>query len=215
MPGFTIEELAGLRPVAYHTTSMTNLERIKRLRLLESVKSILEGSQHLHLLQGRRRKPATVVIGNHRVDVRDQLPLRPGSIKFQDGWELQDLLDELNSRVFFWPGDERRPRGRSEGHYKKYADSGEVAVLRMPLRSLLCSNPARRMYVSKCNSGSARNNQGKPVVRGPRTFAFPEAADFTRGKVIEFSFRGSVSLPMDAEWSSNLLGPWQRLVPDV
>lgn len=213
MPGFTNEYLAQLRPFAYHTTSLKNLKRIEDLGRLESVRSILKQSaHHSHLLLGRRIASTTIMIGQHLVDVQDQLPLRPGSIKFQDGWELQDLLDELNSRVFFWPGDEERARGRSESHYEKYAALGEVAVLRMPLESLLASNPTRRLYVSRCNSGSARSQQGKPVARGPQTFTFPETADFTRGKVIELSLRGEVTLPAITEWSSGLQGPWRRLL---
>lgn len=156
-----------------------------------------------------------MMIGDHLVDIRDQLPLRPGSVEFTGGWKLQDLLDELNSRVFFWPGDGVRSRGRSEGHYNKYAVSGAVAVIRMPLRSLLESNPSRWLHVSRCNTGSARSYYGRPVRRGPGIFALPETADFTRGKVVEFSFKEEITLPRETEWSHKLLGPWQRMFPEV
>jgi len=209
--GFSSQRLVELRPYAFHTSGRENFSAISRHGELRSARSILEGSAHEHLLGERRRTSVTVNVNGEEVVIRDNRPLRPGSIDLQGGWSLSDWLVELNSRVFLWPGKQDGPIGRGQAHFDRYDSEGLVFVIRMPTHSLITANPDRELWVTRCNSGSARHIGGKPVPRGPATFQLPANAQFPPGEVIELSYRGAARLPSDAEWSTSLGGPWKAL----
>ncbi len=143
--------------------------------------------------------------------IRDNRPLRPGSVQLQDGWSLADLFTELNSRVFLWPGRGHGPIRRGRSHFDRYASEGPVFTIRVPTLSLVAANADRELWVTRCNSGSARHHSGKPVPRGPATFQLPAQAPFRPSQVIELSYKGEAKLPSDTQWSKTFSGPWNAL----
>jgi hypothetical protein len=209
--GFSIRRLVELRPYAFHTSGRENFSAIRRHGELRSARSILEATGYEYLLVERRKASATVNVNGQIVVIRDNRPLRPGSIDLQGGWSLSDWLMELNSRVFLWPGKEDGPIQRGRAHFDRYASEGAVFVIRMPTHSIITANPDRELWVTRCNSGSARHIAGKPVPRGPATFQLPANAPFPPAEVIELSYRGAARLPSDAQWSTSLEGPWKAL----
>jgi hypothetical protein len=209
--GFSLEQLADLRPFAYHTSGQENFEAIRRHRRLRSARSILEGTEHEHLLVERRKHSVALEVRGESVLIRDNRPLAVGSLDLQGGWSLSDWLGEINSRVFLWPGSENGPIQRGRAHFGRYASEGPVFVIKVPTPSLFAANQDRELWVTRCNSGSARHIGGKPVPRGPSTFQLPTEASFRASEVIELSYRIEASLPHDALWSTSLAGRWSTL----
>ena len=209
--GFAIQDLIRLRPFAYHTSGRENFNAIRRRSELRSASVILEGTGHDHLLTNRRKSSVTLQVNGETVVIRDNRPLRPASVRLLGGWSLSDLLRELNSRVFLWPGWESRPIRRGRSHFERYEAEGPVFTIRIPLPSLIAANHDRDLWVTRCNSGSARHHGGQPVPRGPSTFQLPEEATFRVSEVIELSYVGAARLPTDAQWSESLIGPWRDL----
>lgn len=207
----TFAELTRLRPVAYHTTTVRAVARIRAVRRLESATRMLSGTAYEHLLRGRRSRSETVPIGDHEVEIRDQQPLVIKSLKLEGGWVLQDLLDELNGRVFLWAGTEKGPGPRGLGHFAKYHAQGDAAILRVPLPELLRANAERPLDVTRVNAGSARHHGGKPAPRSPKTLVRLEEAPFLAREVIELSYRDLAVLPSTTEWARSSEGPWSPL----
>ena len=82
-------------------------------------------------------------------------------------------------------------------------------MIRARTTALLAEYANRTLWVTKCNSGSARHQWGKPVPRGPSTFQHPDTAPFKVSEVIELSYRDEALLPDDTQWSTSLAGPWR------
>ena len=209
--GFSTQRLCELRPYAFHTSGRENFDTIRGHGELRSARSILQGTIHEHLLVSRRKESVALNVAGETVIIRDNRPLRLGSIDLQGGWSLSDWLMELNSRVFLWPGKEDGPIKRGRAHFDRYVAEGPVFVIRMLTHSLISANPDRELWVTRCNSGSARQIDGQPVSRGPATFQLPANAPFPPAEVIELSYRGVAVLPSDAKWSTSLAGPWNAL----
>ena len=191
--GFSYENLIRSRPFAFHNSCRENFEAIRRRGMLLSTARMLKGTPHEDLLKYRRKSSALIELGEEKIVIRDHKPLRPGSVEFLGGWQLSDMIAELNSRVFLWPGTDGGPIRRGRSHFNRYAAKGSVFTIRMSTRSLLAANRDRKLWVTRCNSGSARHHQGKPVQRGPQTFKFPETATFSPAKVIELSYIDSTA----------------------
>jgi hypothetical protein len=204
-------QLTRLRPIAYHTTTLRAVERIRATRRLESTTRMLTGTPYEHLLRGRRARGSVVRVGEHVVEIRDQKPLVLASLELEEGWQLQDLLDELNGRVFLWAGTAKGPGQRGLGHFQKYHAEGDAAVVRVPLPELQKANAASPLFVTRVNSGSARHHGGKPARRGPGTFVPLDRAPFPAREVIELSYREIAVLPKSTEWARDLGGPWEPL----
>jgi hypothetical protein len=134
-----------------------------------------------------------------------------GSLELDEGMKLEEFLYELNSRVFFWPGDENGPIPTGRRHFEHYEGEGAVHLIRVPLASLLNDNPDKTLFVSFCNSGSARHQQGRPVRRGKSTFSIPTEATRPAYEVKEFTFIGEARLPESAQWTSSLSAQWLPL----
>ena len=209
--GFTIQDLHELRPFAYHNSCQENFDAILRHGKLRSTRTILEGTGHDNLLSNRRSTSVTLVLNGETIVIRDNQPLRPASVQLLAGWSLSDLIMELNSRVFLWPGTEEGPIARGRSHFERYARDGNVFTIRTPTRSLIAANHERELWVTRCNSGSARHHSGKPVPRGPSTFQLLSEATFRPSQVIEMTYVGEAELPSDAQWSKSLAGPWRPL----
>jgi hypothetical protein len=170
---------------------------------------LLELAGRSDLLRTRRDEDLELVIEGTSVLIRDQSPLSPANIEFEGGWSLGDLVESVNRRVFFWPGGRSGPINYGANHFDRYAEERPV-VLRIRLRSLLTTNSGLKPQFSRYNSGAARQNQGKRIPRGPKTFIDAGRFPGTPGDVKEVAFTFGLKLPSDTEWASGLAGPWQR-----
>lgn len=206
-----LARLLELRPFAYHTSSETNFASIKRSGALMSTAELLAGTANTHLLQVRRTSSQLVQVRGGVVEIRDNLPLRIGSLDLEPGCSLQQFLLMLNQRVFLWPGNAAGPTPQGREHFAHYRGQGPVHILRVPLKALIAANPNTEIQVTFCNSGSARHHGGKPAIRGPSTFQAASASVGAASKVKELCFVGSARLPAGTEWSETLTGPWQLL----
>jgi hypothetical protein len=171
-----------LRPFAYHTTAADNLGRIRTQRMLKSTRRLFEeaGLQADARLRQRRTECITLETNGEGLMIRDQRPIAAGAIIFEPGWTLELFLERLNALVFFWPGDELGPIACGRRHFGRYASQGErLFVLRARTSTLIETN--RTPLFSRCNSGSARMNGGKPLVRGGNTFLPAESFGDTAG----------------------------------
>jgi hypothetical protein len=207
--GFRIEDYEALRPYVYHTCPRGNADRILNLRRMEPTAVLLELAERADLLRTRRGEDLELRIAGTPVLIRDQMPLNPANIDFEAGWELADLVEYVNRRIFFWPGGPAGPIDYGSNHFNRYAEEQPV-VLRLRLRSLLAANPGRQPQFSKYNSGAARQNQGKRIPRGPKTFIDAGRFPGTPGDVREVAFASPVVLPSDTERAFGLTGPWRR-----
>lgn len=208
------DDLARLRPWAFHTTTPANFAAIRRWRRLRSVADLLKGTPHLHLLRSRRLATHRLTVDDVPIEIRDQQPLQRGHIQFQVNFTFEDLLAELNDRVFFWPGGAGGPGKRGRAHYRRYESLGPAVVRRCSIHDLLALNGIERAYVASSNSGAPRSNPRTGyAVRGPSTFRLLTDASFTPGRVQELSFRGHAQLPAATEWSEGFEGSWQPLWP--
>jgi hypothetical protein len=206
-----LQRLLDLRPYAFHTCGAINFEAIRRSRTLRSAADMLLGTEHEHLLRELRKTPKLVSLQSGMVEIRDNLPLRRGSVALDADLTFEDFLHELNSRVFLWPGTASGPIATGVAHFEHYLEVGEVRIIRVRLDSLLAANAGKELQVTYCNSGSARHQQGRPVARGRSTFQSLHSTEGRPAKVKELTFLGTASLPPDAEWSQSQAGPWQPL----
>lgn len=207
---FTIDEFVGARPYVFHLTARANQGRIKRTRMLHPASSLLVAGDRMDLVSVRRRLSVELPIEGEVVQVRDQAPLHQGNIAFEGGWTLTDVIQELNERVFFWPGKKDRAIAYAHRHFARYSEERPV-VLRASLASVLKTNTDHQPGFCRFNSGSPRCSSGRKSPRGPSTFVDCLNADFQRGQVVEVTFRGPVVLPVETEWANSYDGPWRRL----
>lgn len=206
------DRLTELRPWAIHTTTPVNFAAIRIWRRLRSAADLLTGTHHEHVLQSRRLSTVRVTVAGVPVEIRDQVPLQRGHIRFEQDFTFEVLLAELNNRVFFWLGSETGLRERGQAHFNRCKANGPLVVLRCSLRELLSINGGERAYVAASNSGAPRSHPTAGyALRGRSTFRLFSDAPFTAGQVQELSFRQQAKLPSATEWSTNLAGPWQRI----
>jgi hypothetical protein len=207
---FSLNHYVRIRPFLYHLTAQENIERIKALKRLESTKSLLVAANRMDLLRRRRPNNASLIVDKHQVSLRDQAPLHEGNIEFAGGWDLNDLVEALNNRIFFWPGTESGPISYGERHFERYKDEQPV-ILRVRFESLNTRNQQNKPLFCNYNSGSPRQNQGRPSPCGPNTFLSAERFPYTPGQVKEVTFLEYVILPNDTEYSTHINGPWKLL----
>lgn len=192
-----LNRFISLRPVAYHLTARSNVDRILKLNLLQSTTELLRLARRPDLHEERRRDHVAVRIDSDTVILRDQAPLHAGNIALESGWTFSRFVNHLNSHIFFWPGTEGGPIDYGRRHFKRYKDKGEdCAVLAIPTRDLIAANPAPRFC--RYNSGSPRCSGGKPSPRGQSTFT--PASDFSGSpsEVVELTFERQTHLPRSA-----------------
>lgn len=208
----SLDRLRELRPVAYHVTSTRNLPSLRAWGRLRSPMELLSGTQFEHLLRRRRERSYELAIEGFTIQLRDQLPLHRGAIEFMDGFTFTELLQDLNSRVFFWPGTVTGPIDYGRTHCRHYSQRGPVAILRCSLEGLVARNGSRELQVCRFNSGAPRRNpvSGRSP-RGSQTFLSLDEADFTACSVKELVFLGGATLPTGTELAFDLRGPWEPL----
>jgi len=200
-----LERFLTLRPWAYHLTDRRNVEGIRHqgalfaascLAKLPAEKAALKSRRNSHLL-------------TEAAVIRDQRPLIRGHIEFAPGFEFEQLLAQLNSLVFFWPGSENGPVRGGCRHFNRY-QSENPAVLRVPTRALLSENKQNAL-VCRYNSGSPRTVNRQKSPRGPETFL--PVSDFAGNPsaVVELVLEMSARLPASAELGDFPSGPWVPL----
>ena len=197
-----------LRPYLYHLTARSNLEAILESRALLPAKDLLEQARRDDVIRARRRGHLTIECDKRPILIRDQDPLHPGNVKLAVGWTFDDLIEELNRRVFFWAGTAAKPIAAGQRHFSRYASEGPV-VLRVRFQELVAVNPHLEPEFCKYNSGAPRCNRGLKSPRGPQTFLKAEDADFSCAQVQEVTFAGSVTLPKSLELAQSHDGSWQ------
>lgn len=219
---YAVNAFVAARPYLYHLTASANLPFLRADRRLQSA-ALLRAAGRDSLARTKREEMLPLTIGDRIAVLRDQSPLYPGNVALADGWTFDDLLADLNRRVFFWPGAADAPIDYGRRHFARYAapDHPYVsAVLRIPFASLLAANSDNAPLFSRYNSGSPRRNKGQPIPRGPETFRY--AADFPHppGHMVEVTFVDAVALPADTALcalpggyrdTDHLHGPWSPL----
>lgn len=148
------------------------------------------------------------MIDGEVIRIRDQTPLHKGNLSLPPSWSYEDLVELLNDRVFFWPGDADGPIDYGERHFAKYAGEFPV-VLRVPTADVLAANPGAPPEFSRYNSGSPRWSGGRPSPRGPDTFLGVGEFGMPPSRVVEVAFASRVRLPDRTEIADGASGPWQ------
>jgi hypothetical protein len=151
-----------------------------------------------------------VIVEGETIVLRDQRPLHAGNAKFPRGYAFEDLLESLNSRVFFWPGTGKTAILYGIRHFEHYEREKPV-LLRIKFQSLLDSNPRAVPLFCRFNSGSPRCSYGNRPPRGPNTFVSADDFRETPRRVVEVTFDRQLALPADAEFGRRPTGPWQPL----
>ena len=207
---FSLAEFFKRWPYAYHLTYSNNLPSIRDHRRLYSASRLMGMAGQTELLGRRRESRTPLMIEQSEVFLTDQKPLHSGNIVFEGGWELEDLIETLNTFVFFWPGTEEGPNGYGRGHFTRYRNEQPVMV-RAVTEVLLTLNAAVTPLFCPFNSGSPRFSRAMPSPRGPNTFL--TAIEFPRppARVVELVFAGGIQLPGSTQYSADLSGPWNPI----
>ena len=196
--GFSLEEYAKVRPTLWHFTHEMNLPLIRKTRTLVCAAQLVPNGPADCPRRGRAVRDGVPVL-------RDQDLLHAGSIAFQSGWTMADVVRDLNGRVFFWSGWTDRPVKPGRRAFIRYRTTD--IILRVPFRELAQQSP----YFSRVNAGATRRQRGEAVPRGPDTFVRAEQSAVRPSAVVEVSFLGSVLLPKSAEVARSFKGPWEGL----
>ena len=208
---FKLDDLMNRSPYLFHLTYTPSLARIRRLLKLQSAAKLLKLGGKDELLKFRRHSMINSPIGDDVIVLTDQKPLVEGNIEFQGGWEIGDLVESINYRVFFWRGTENGLLYGDRRQFGTYRGRGAGLVfLRIPFRDAVKENGDPKFC--RFNSGGPRCTGGRKSPHGPSTFATAENADFTLGKVREVVFENEFSIPQSCKicfdgWN----GPWLNL----
>ncbi|WP_370301168.1 hypothetical protein [Pseudooceanicola sp.] len=205
---FSREKFVSLRPVLFHLTAKENVTSIRKQRGLMSASALAELSGAHAMLRRKRSKlePVRLPDGT-QVILRDQAPLHSGNIAFEPGFSFPDLLDDLNRRIFFWPGNSRGPIEHGRRHFNRYAGTS-IALLRIQTKEFLDLNKAE---FCAYNSGSPRSSNGRKSPRGSSTFSPEYATPHTPGRVVEVTVKDAAKLPESTEIAPTPDGQWERL----
>lgn len=192
------------RPYAYHLTSEVNFRRIKVQGVLICARDLMVSAGSSEWLRTRRRGSKVLTVDGETVLLRDQDPLHEGNVALHADWKFGDYLEELNSRVFFWPGGANGPISPGQNHFARYADESPV-ILRVHAAELFEENGETEPEFARYNTGAPRCNRGLPSPRGPETFRTANVFDGTPSGVVELTYRGKAELPGCAvEWCQGI-----------
>lgn len=204
---FTLDQFAQRFPRLYHLTAAMNVAAIEADRCLYPAAETFRQARALADIRERRSESQVVTLpGGSKRHVRDQAPLYEGNTALLGGWTFADLVQDLNERVYFWPGTEKGPSDYGRRHFTRYAPGGDVRVLVVETASLFSANRDLPPQFCRYNSGSPRCNPkskeaGKRSPRGPATFLPADLFDGSTGTVVEVTFRRGVALGgLTAEW---------------
>jgi hypothetical protein len=205
-----VDRCTEVRPHLDHLTDESNLDRIRKEKVLSCAAGLMKRARCTDLLRTRRQGHEPIEVEGSTVLLRDQKPLLSGNMELTGGFTFEDFVEALNARVFFWPGTDEGPILSGRNHFARYAVELPV-MLRCRFQSLLSANLAAEPLFSMYNSGAPRCTNGRKSPRGPNTFL--KACNFPRSpsKVVEVTFIGRVEIPEDAEFGADPKGPSQAL----
>ena len=204
-----MEKFARLRPYSFHLTCGTNIDGIRTDRRLLSAAATINSAGRGDLICTRRSASLQLQIDTRKVRLQNQAPLHAGNIYFQDSWTFEELIIQLNSRVFFWPGDESGPGPYGQRHFQSKLWDEPPVLIRTATSDLFDQNPSPEFCAF--NSGSPRCSGGKKSPRGLETFLPPDRFTGTCSKVTELTYRQEVSLPVSTQYRHSPDGCWQIL----
>ncbi|HEX8360975.1 MAG TPA: hypothetical protein VF613_12745 [Longimicrobium sp.] len=207
---FDLDHFVRIRPFAFHLTSADNLLRIRRERRLHPALDLIQMAGQPDLARTHRPVAVRIEIEGDSVHLRDQAPLKRSNVTLDEAWTFGHVVELLNRRVFFWPGQAGGPIPSGQRHFERYAGE-RVKILRVPTRALFAANPALSPEFCKWNSGAPRWSGGIRPVRGPDTFHSAGQAPYGAAQVVELTFPGSVVLPQDSQIAETAAGPWSAL----
>ena len=180
-------------------------------RSIEPASTLLRAAGKDELIRTRRRNHEPVRVGKDVIYVRDQAPLHEGNMRLPGGYSFAAFIENLNSRVFFWPGTASGPISYGIRHFERYETERPV-IVRVSSRDLFDANQDVEPELCKYNSGSPRCSFGQKSPRGPNTFVDAPRFDGTPSNVVEVTFRSRIKLPISAQIGSSPSGPWQALL---
>ena len=206
---FTLSKFAVARPYVFHLTRRSNLDRIIARKRLESA-TVIYRAFGRSVPTTKRQAGQELEHAGETVHIRDQSPLHQGNVRLEGGWSFADLIRELNSRVFFWPGFEAGPIDYGLRHYLRY-EGEPLAILKVATAILFKENEKVSPGFCKFNSGSPRCSKGLGSARGPDTFICCEKASYTASQAVEVTYRQEALLPSVTMVANQPGGPWKRL----
>lgn len=200
-----LERFAQLRPFLTHLTLDCNLDAILDDRELRPAGDLIRASGRLEWLTRRRPAdlPLTIpdpVLGERRVLVRDQIPLRPERILFEPGWTLEHFVARLNAMVFLWPATSRGPVTAGRRQIACYArrPGPQPLLIWMDTRLVFALNDPNRVRLTTVNSGAPPVRGGRLGPRGDTTFHPLATFPGPPSRVVEVAFEGPLRLPETA-----------------
>jgi hypothetical protein len=208
---FGLEQFCNIRPWLFHLTSRENVARIKRTRVLQCSTALAALATNVPDIRHKRPRHTRILIDGDSVLLRDQSPLHSGNIRFLGGWDFDDIVADLNGRVFWWPGSIDGPIAYGIRHYERYLPENPL-LIRVASIHLFEANGNSAPEFCQYNSGSPRCSGGVGSPRGPGTFVESPVARFTACKVVEVTFREQALLPAEVQTSNSPSGPWRRLM---
>jgi hypothetical protein len=172
---------------------------------------LMERAGRGELVRSRRREHQRITVENIVILVRDQAPLHRGNLELLGGYAYEDLIENINRRIFFWPGTAAGPISYGVRHFERYREEAPV-ILRINLESLIRVNPDAEPKFCKYNSGSPRCSNGEKSPRGPNTFVAAATFPGNPSSVVEVTFETSLIVPTDAKVGDHPNGPWREVV---
>ena len=209
---FTLERFAATRPFVFHVTAPENIVSIVEQRLLLTAAELIRRSGDTTWLRVRRQHAVTLRGGPVAVVLRDQAPLKTANAALAAGWTEADWVEHQNERVFFWPGTDGGPIVNGQQLLAKLEREG-AAVLRVPTLDLFAANARQLPQFSRWNSGAPRKNNGRPIPRGPETFANADGFPGPPSGVVELGYEGAVTLPATTDLRCDE-GQWKPVFLD-
>jgi hypothetical protein len=199
------------RPYLYHLTHQDNVNNLRKTGQLFPACTLMQLGGREELMRKRRPGSERVTVDGATIVLRDQEPLRSGNAKFPKGYAFEDLIENLNRRIFFWPGTSKTAIAYGVRHFEHYKQEKPI-LLRIKFQSLLDSNHRAIPLFCPFNSGSPRCSYGKKSPRGPNTFVPAEGFRETPSRVVEVTFDRQLTLPPDTEFGGRPTGPWRLLL---
>ncbi len=123
-------------------------------------------------LRQKRQHAVPLHIGDDVVVLRDQQPLYEGHIRWEGEWNFPRLVEEINRRVFFWPGDRSAPVKKAAENVRDFLATGDYIKIRLPF-SAVRKTPGVRVEYCRCNARAPRtvngeSGSGATHLSGPR-----------------------------------------------
>jgi hypothetical protein len=206
-----LHNYAVARPYLFHLTHRANVDFLRETASLLPAAILMERGGRNSLLRTRRSKHVAIFIGGRVVWLRDQAPLHKGNAKLSKGYSFEDLIENLNRRIFFWPGTAVGPISYGKRHFERYQEEKPV-ILRIHFDTLVQANPAAMPRYCRYNSGSPRCSNGDKSPRGPDAFVLAAGFNETPSKVVEVTFDTEIRLPPNTEVGQHPEGPWKKLL---